>query len=92
MALKLRIQKDAIKLILSAAMNHRRYSNIYKDDFVTDDVERNMADTVNSDKRFVYDADLREIFFNSYEKTLLTDGQGKILLMNPVAEAHWGSC
>lgn len=68
MALKLRIQKDAIKLILSAAMSHRRYSNIYKDDFIIDDVERNMADTVNSDKRFVYEADLREIFFNSYEK------------------------
>lgn len=49
-------------------MNHRRYSIIYKDDFIIDDVERNMADTVNSDKRFVYDADLRGIFFNSYEK------------------------
>ncbi|WP_300682713.1 sigma 54-interacting transcriptional regulator [uncultured Bilophila sp.] len=65
---------------------------IYKDSFIIDEVEHNITDISSWNKRFVYDVNLKEIFFNTYEKIFLTDGQGKILLMNPVAEEHLGFC
>ena len=65
---------------------------LYKDGFIIEDIELPHLEVSDRDRRFVYDVDLREIIFNSAEKILLTDGEGKILLMNQVAEEHLGFC
>lgn len=65
---------------------------LYEESITIDDLNPNPANPDYYGKRLVYDVDLRDIFFNSYEKIFLTDGEGKILLLNPVAEEHLGFC